>query len=74
MKDVLCFSIFHLMVNLIFNFTILRDIERMSGWYRTGVIFIFSGMGGNLWCAVVAPYEPEVPRPHFVTTILSQHF
>jgi len=53
-------GIFHVILILIFNFTILRDIEKMSGWLRTSLIFILSGIGGNLWSCILIPYEPEV--------------
>ena len=51
-----------MVVILIFNFTILRDIEKMAGWLRTSIIFILSGIGGNLWSSILIPYEPEVTR------------
>ncbi|XP_057310794.1 inactive rhomboid protein 1-like [Hydractinia symbiolongicarpus] len=53
-------GILHVVLILIFNFTILRDIEKMAGWLRTGLIFILSGICGNLWSSILIPYEPEV--------------
>ena len=50
----------HLVLVLIFNFTILRDIEKMAGWLRTALIFLLSGVGGSLWSSVLLPYSPEV--------------
>ena len=32
----------------------------MAGWLRTSIIFILSGIGGNLWSSILIPYEPEV--------------
>ena len=37
-------------------------IEKRLGWVRTAVIYIFSGIGGNLVSAYFAPYNPEVCR------------
>ena len=34
----------------------------MAGWLRTSIIFILSGIGGNLWSSILIPYEPEVTR------------
>ena len=51
---------------LVFNFTILRDIEIMAGWLRTSLIFILSGIGGNLWSSILIPYEPEVNLLYFL--------
>ena len=53
------------MVVLAFNFTILRDIEGYAGWFRTGLIFLLSGAGGNLWSAILLPYQAEVCMSFF---------
>ena len=50
----------HVVAVLAFNFVVLRDIEIMAGWLRTSIIFSISGIGGNLWSAILIPYEPEV--------------
>lgn len=53
-------GVLHIIIVLIFNFTVLRDIEKMAGWLRTTLIYMLSGIGGNLWSAILIPYEPEV--------------
>lgn len=53
-------GILHVIIILIFNFTILRDIEKMAGWLRTMLIYMLSGIGGNLYSSILIPYEPEV--------------
>eukprot|EP00794_Sanderia_malayensis_P008920 gene8920-9872_t len=53
-------GIIHLILTLIFNFTILRDMEKMAGWVRIAVIYLVSGIGGNLWSSVLIPYQVEV--------------
>jgi membrane associated rhomboid family serine protease len=35
-------------------------MEKMAGWLRIAIIYIFSGIGGNLLSAIVTPYQPEV--------------
>ena len=52
--------IIHIIITLIFNFTILRDIEKMAGWARIAFIYLASGIGGNLWSSVLIPYQVEV--------------
>ncbi|XP_028406594.1 inactive rhomboid protein 1-like isoform X2 [Dendronephthya gigantea] len=53
-------GILHLLITLIFHFTILKDMEKMAGWLRIAIIYIFSGIGGNLLSAIITPYQPEV--------------
>ena len=40
--------------------TILRDLEKLAGWHRISIIYIFSGIGGNLTSAIFIPYRAEV--------------
>jgi hypothetical protein len=35
-------------------------MEKLSGWFRISIIFIFSGVGGNIISAFYTPYQPEV--------------
>ena len=57
-----CFvcRIIHIICTLVFQFTILRDIERMAGWLRIAIIYLFSGIGGYLISAILIPYQVEV--------------
>lgn len=63
------FRILHLCITLAFHFTILKDMEKMAGWHRIAIIYIFSGIGGNLLSAIVTPYQPEVRYLYFVSLI-----
>lgn len=40
--------------------TILRDLEKLAGWHRISIIFILSGITGNLASAIFLPYRAEV--------------
>lgn len=53
-------GIIHLACTLIFHFTIMRDLEKMAGWLRLSIIYIFSGIGGYLYSAILLPYQAEV--------------
>ena len=55
-----CFRIIHLACTFIFHFTIMRDLEKMAGWLRLAIIYIFSGIGGYLYSAILLPYQAEV--------------
>lgn len=40
--------------------TILRDLEKLAGWLRISIIYILSGITGNLASAIFLPYRAEV--------------
>ncbi|KAB0400726.1 hypothetical protein E2I00_008353, partial [Balaenoptera physalus] len=53
-------GVVHCLVSVIFQMTILRDLEKLAGWHRIAIIFILSGITGNLASAVFLPYRAEV--------------
>ncbi|XP_047006698.1 inactive rhomboid protein 1 isoform X1 [Ictalurus punctatus] len=53
-------GILHCLVSVIFQMTILRDIEKLAGWLRISIIYILSGITGNLASAIFLPYRAEV--------------
>lgn len=48
------------MVSVCFQMTILRDLEKLAGWLRISIIYILSGITGNLASAIFLPYRAEV--------------
>ena len=38
----------------------MRDLEKMAGWLRLSIIYVFSGIGGYLYSAILLPYQAEV--------------
>jgi len=38
----------------------MRDVEKLAGWLRVGIIYLLSGIAGNLSSAIFLPYHPEV--------------
>ncbi|KAG8519382.1 Inactive rhomboid protein 2 [Galemys pyrenaicus] len=50
----------HCLVSVIFQMTILRDLEKLAGWHRIAIIFVLSGITGNLASAIFLPYRAEV--------------
>lgn len=53
-------SMVHCFVSVVFQMTILRDLEKLAGWHRIAIIFILSGITGNLASALFLPYRAEV--------------
>lgn len=53
-------SLVHCFVSVVFQMTILRDLEKLAGWHRISIIFILSGITGNLASAIFLPYRAEV--------------
>jgi len=49
-----------LLITIIFQMCIMRDVEKLIGWLRIGIIYIISGIAGSLSSAIFLPYHPEV--------------
>ena len=47
-------------MSVAFQMTILRDLEKLAGWLRISIIYILSGITGNLASAIFLPYRAEV--------------
>lgn len=43
-----------------FQMVVLRDLEKLAGWWRIGLIYVLSGIVGNLGSAIFVPYRPDV--------------
>ena len=61
---VLVRRLLHCLVSVVFQMTILRDLEKLGGWVRISIIYIFSGITGNLASALFLPYRAEVQHAH----------
>lgn len=55
-------SILHCLVSVFFQMTVLRDIEKLAGWLRISLIYMLSGITGNLASSIFLPYRAEVCR------------
>ncbi|XP_044289304.1 inactive rhomboid protein 1 isoform X2 [Varanus komodoensis] len=53
-------GILHCLVSVCFQMTILRDLEKLAGWHRIAIIYLLSGITGNLASAIFLPYRAEV--------------
>ena len=52
-------GVIHLLISIAFQWTIMRHLEKYAGWFRIAIIFIFSGIVGNLASAIFTPYHAE---------------
>ncbi|XP_037319630.1 inactive rhomboid protein 1 isoform X2 [Pungitius pungitius] len=53
-------GILHCLVSVFFQMSVLRDIEKLAGWLRISIIYVLSGVTGNLASAIFLPYRAEV--------------
>ncbi|XP_029006486.1 inactive rhomboid protein 2 [Betta splendens] len=53
-------GLLHCVVSVVFQMTVLRDLEKLAGWLRISIIYILSGITGNLASALFLPYRAEV--------------
>ncbi|XP_071444048.1 inactive rhomboid protein 1-like [Hetaerina americana] len=53
-------GLLHLMITLVVQYVLMRDLEKLAGPLRIGIIYLGSGVGGNLASAIFTPYRAEV--------------
>ncbi|XP_061564513.1 inactive rhomboid protein 1 isoform X2 [Cololabis saira] len=53
-------GILHCLVSVLFQMTVLRDLEKLAGWLRISIIYMLSGITGNLASSIFLPYRAEV--------------
>ncbi len=54
--------ILHLLITVGLQYWLMRDLEKMAGSVRIMIIYLGSGMVGNLASAIFVPYRAEVYR------------
>lgn len=53
-------SILHIAISVALQYWLMRDLEKMAGAVRIAIIYLGSGMVGNLASAIFVPYRAEV--------------
>ncbi|XP_071512963.1 inactive rhomboid protein 1 isoform X2 [Panulirus ornatus] len=53
-------GVLHLLITVVLQYYLMRDVEKLAGPVRIGVIYIVSGIAGNLASAIFVPYRAEV--------------
>jgi hypothetical protein len=62
-------GIMHLAFTIAFQHIFLSHLERLLGPLRTAIIYIASGIAGNLTSSIFVPYRPEVSFAGFASLI-----
>lgn len=52
-------GVVHLLVTVVFQLTVMRDLEKLAGWLRIALIYLLSGIGGSLFAAILLPHLIE---------------
>ncbi|VDD88083.1 unnamed protein product [Enterobius vermicularis] len=53
-------GLLHCFLTFLVHWFYMRDLEKLIGWSRMAVLYMGSGIGGNLVSAILMPYQPEV--------------
>ncbi|XP_049772143.1 inactive rhomboid protein 1 [Schistocerca cancellata] len=53
-------GVLHLAITLVIQYFLMRDLEKLTGPLRIAIIYLGSGMAGNLASAIFVPYRAEV--------------
>lgn len=56
-------GLLHLAASLALQWLFMRDLEKMAGPVRMAVIYLGSGVAGNMASAIFEPYRAEVKEP-----------
>lgn len=57
---ILCYRIFQLLITLVIQYFLMRDLEKLTGPLRIAIIYMGSGVAGNLASAIFVPYRADV--------------
>lgn len=53
-------GIVQLIITVLLQYHMMRDLEKFTGSLRIGIIYIGSGVAGNLGSAIFVPYRADV--------------
>lgn len=53
-------SILHLATTIVIQYFLMRDLEKLTGSLRIALIYLGSGVAGNLGSAIFVPYRADV--------------
>lgn len=55
-------SILHLATTIVIQYFLMRDLEKLTGSLRIALIYLGSGVAGNLGSAIFVPYRADVSK------------
>lgn len=53
-------GVLQLVVSVLIQYFLMRDLEKLTGSLRIAIIYIGSGVAGNLASAIFVPYRADV--------------
>ena len=53
-------GILQLLITILIQYFMMRDLEKLTGGLRIGIIYMGSGVAGNLASAIFVPYRADV--------------
>jgi len=56
------------------QYFLMRDLEKLTGSLRISIIYIGSGVAGNLASAIFVPYRAEVSKLFFYKGYIDDYF
>ena len=59
------------MITILVQFFIMKDIEKIAGWLRVAIIYLGSGIMGNIGSSIFLPYQAEVGPTGSILGILA---
>ena len=63
-----------LLITILVQFFIMKDVEKIAGWLRVSIIYLGSGIMGNLGSSIFLPYQAEVGPTGSLVGILASVF
>jgi len=55
-----CGSLLQLAITVFLQMTVMRDFEKVTGWWFMAIVYLFGGVAGSLASAIFIPYHVEV--------------
>ena len=62
-------GVIHIVVVMLIQLYVGIKIERTIGWLRVGLIYLISGIGGNIVSQSLTSFRPHPPRPHLINGV-----
>ena len=65
-------GVMQLFITVLVQYFLMRDLEKLTGSLRIGIIYIGSGVAGNLASAIFVPYRADVSKIYWIIKQLNK--